>query len=85
MEQPEKYIPAMGFFSLANWYDPVVKFGLRETKFKTRLIFQANIQPSSHVLDLGCSTATLTVMIKRVFPNVNLVGLVRDQGSWLWQ
>ena len=79
MAQPVKYIPAMGFFSLANLYDPLIKIGLRETKFKTRLIHQSNIQPSDHVLDLGCGTATLTLMIRSIFTQVRLVGLDGDR------
>ena len=34
----EKYIPAMGFFSLAAFYDLFIGLFAREKKFKARLI-----------------------------------------------
>jgi ubiquinone/menaquinone biosynthesis C-methylase UbiE len=46
--------------------------------FKTELIHKANIQPGQRVLDLGCGTATLTIMIKQLHPLSIVVGLDGD-------
>jgi ubiquinone/menaquinone biosynthesis C-methylase UbiE len=72
------YIPALGFHWLTRFYDPVVRFTLREEEFKQRLIAQARLQPGHAILDLGCGTGTLTTMIKRACPGANVVGLDVD-------
>ncbi len=48
--------------SLTRFYDPELKWALREQTFKTDLLKQACILPGQQVLDLGCGTATLTLM-----------------------
>ena len=48
---------------------------MREETFKRMLISQANIQPDMKVLDLGCGTGILTLMIKRAHPEANVTGL----------
>jgi ubiquinone/menaquinone biosynthesis C-methylase UbiE len=73
-----RYIPAMGFNILTPLYDPFVKWFMPESKFKKRLIEQARIQPGQRVLDLGCGTATLTIMIKQAHPQAEVTGLDGD-------
>jgi ubiquinone/menaquinone biosynthesis C-methylase UbiE len=51
---------------------------MREETFKRRLITQANIQPGQRVLDLGCGTGTLTILVKLLYPSANVVGLDGD-------
>jgi len=51
---------------------------MREESFKRRLIRQANIQPKMKVLDLGCGTGTLTIMLKRAHPTAEVTGLDGD-------
>lgn len=49
-----------------------------ESKFKSRLIKQAHIQSGQRVLDLGCGTATLTILIKQTHPDTEVIGLDGD-------
>ncbi len=77
MEQ-QPYIPALGFDWLTRFYDPVLRATLREETFKRLLIEQARIQPGHNVLDLGCGTATLTIMVKQRCPGASVVGLDGD-------
>jgi len=49
-----------------------------ETKFKRQLIDQARIEKGQRVLDLGCGTATLTILMKRIQPGAEIVGLDGD-------
>jgi ubiquinone/menaquinone biosynthesis C-methylase UbiE len=51
---------------------------MREKKFKHYLIRQTQIAPGQRVLDLGCGTATLTIMIKQAQPGADVVGLDGD-------
>jgi ubiquinone/menaquinone biosynthesis C-methylase UbiE len=50
-----------------------------ESKFKKRLVEQADIRENHRVLDLGCGTGTLTILIKKTHPNTEVVGLDGDQ------
>jgi len=51
---------------------------LREKKFKCQLILQANIQSGQRLLDLGCGTATLTILLKQLHPETEVIGLDAD-------
>jgi ubiquinone/menaquinone biosynthesis C-methylase UbiE len=73
------YIPALRFGWLTPLYDPLVRWTMREAAFKPRLVEQAHIQPGHRVLDLGCGTATLTILAKRAQPDAEIVGLDGDQ------
>ena len=74
----KRYIPALSFRWLTPLYDPLLKWIMREETFKRKLTSQANIQPGMTVLDLGCGTGTLTLMIKRAHPNAHVTGLDGD-------
>jgi ubiquinone/menaquinone biosynthesis C-methylase UbiE len=74
----EKYVPAMGFDLLTPLYDSFVKWLMPESTFKKHLVKQARIQPGQRVLDIGCGTATLTIMIKKTYPRTEVTGLDGD-------
>ncbi len=79
MARENKYIPALSFRWLTPLYDPLLKWGMREETFKRRLIERAHIQPGQHVLDLGCGTGTLTIMLKRSKPEAFITGVDGDE------
>ena len=74
----KRYIPALSFRWLTPLYDPLLKWVMREETFKRKLVQQANIQPKMKVLDLGCGTGTLTLMLKRAHPEAEVTGLDGD-------
>jgi ubiquinone/menaquinone biosynthesis C-methylase UbiE len=73
-----KFIPALGFNLLTPLYDLVMHLTMHELTLKRRLVEQMKIEKSHRVLDLGCGTATLTILIKRTYPEVEIIGLDID-------
>lgn len=72
------YIHALRFQRLNQVYDPLLRYFLRENTFKRRLIQQAHIQPGQWVLDVGCGTGTLTLLIKQRHPDSDVIGMDGD-------
>lgn len=77
----DNYLPAMGHFSRIDLYDPVVRFAVRERRFKRRLLAAAALEPGFRVLDLGCGTGTLALMAKRAEPGAAVVALDGDSAA----
>jgi len=78
MGRPESYIPALGHDLLTPLYDPLLRWLMREDRFKRRLVEQAEIGEGQRALDPGCGTGTLTVMVKQTRPRAEVVGLDGD-------
>ena len=77
-ERTEKYVYALRFDWLTKLYDPLMRWTLREARFKRDLLWNARIAPGDKVLDVGCGTATLTLMAKLVQPRAMVFGLDGD-------
>jgi ubiquinone/menaquinone biosynthesis C-methylase UbiE len=78
MKPSNSYIPALGYRWLTRFYDPVVRLTTREAAFKEALLRQASIRDGHRILDLGCGTGTLAIMVKRAYPSVEVFGLDAD-------
>jgi len=74
----DEYIPALKYGCLTPLYDPLIRWTLRESTFKRQLLKQARIERGHRVLDLGCGTGTLTLLIKSYYPRADVVGLDGD-------
>lgn len=74
----EEYIPALSYRFLTPFYDLIQKFVVRDVRYKTLLIDQADIKPGQRVLDLGCGTGTLAIMAKQSQPSAEVTGLDAD-------
>lgn len=82
-KRPEKrtdqdYLPALRFRSLTRIYDPAIRLTTREKSFKRRLVEQAAAGPGDRILDLGCGTGTLALLIKQIEPEAEVLGLDAD-------
>ena len=73
-----EYIPALRYHWLTTLYDPLLRWTLRESAFKRQLVNQAGIERGHRVLDLGCGTGTLTLLIKSHHPKSEVFGLDAD-------
>jgi ubiquinone/menaquinone biosynthesis C-methylase UbiE len=78
MTDQAKYIPAFRFNFLTPLFDPMVRLTMRELTFKRRLIERSGISAGVRVLDLGSGTGTLSVLIKKMHPAAEVVGVDGD-------
>ena len=74
----EEYIPALSYRFLTPFYDFIQKYVVRDIRYKSLLIAQAEIEAGQHVLDLGCGTGTLAIMAKQAQPGADVSGLDAD-------
>jgi len=72
------YLPALKYRWLTPLYDPVIRVAFRESTIKERLVEEAAIKGGQKVLDLGCGTGTLVLLLKRAQPDATVVGIDGD-------
>lgn len=72
------YIPALGARWLTPLFDPLAKWGMRESFIKGELIKRAGISAGQRVLDVGSGTGTLTLMVRRQIQEAEVVGIDGD-------
>lgn len=72
-----RFVPALGSAWLTPFYD-LVSWLVGEQTFKRDLVRQAAIAPDSDVLDLGCGTGTLALMIDEMQPKARVTGVDID-------
>lgn len=75
---PTTYIPALKYHLLTPLYDWFIRLTMPELKVKNRLIHQAQLQPKEKILDFGCGTATLTLLIEAQSSGCTIIGLDTD-------
>jgi ubiquinone/menaquinone biosynthesis C-methylase UbiE len=72
------YLPAAGRDAFLPLYDPFTKlFGV--DGLRRALLEQAALQPAYRVLDVGCGTGTLAILIKQEHPTVTVIGIDPDR------
>jgi SAM-dependent methyltransferase len=72
------YIPAAGHDLFLPLYDPVLRLLMRESTFRQRFLEQADIHPHHRVLDLGCGTGTMAILVRQRRPESTVVGVDGD-------
>lgn len=74
------YLPAAGSSWALPFYDPLVKV-LGADAAKNALLDQADVRRGYHVLDVGCGTGTLAILVKQLHPDVEVIGLDPDPNA----
>ncbi|MGB9979552.1 class I SAM-dependent methyltransferase [Methanobacterium sp.] len=76
-KKSNNYIPAFRYNWLTPFYDLIMKL-MRESTIKNDLVKSVSIKKNYKLLDLGCGTATLTILLKKTYPDVEIIGLDGD-------
>jgi ubiquinone/menaquinone biosynthesis C-methylase UbiE len=71
------YVPAAGYDWLLPLYDIFSRLIGAEAAHR-QLVEQAEISPGQRVLEIGCGTGNLTVLVKRLHPGADVIGLDPD-------
>jgi ubiquinone/menaquinone biosynthesis C-methylase UbiE len=77
--RPHQYVPALRYDVLTPFYDVIAATLLREQTLKEHLIAQAQTNPGTRALDVGCGTGTLALLAKHTLPTTTFVGI-----DWLY-
>lgn len=75
----QPFVPALRFKSLTRLYDLLIGLTFPEKKIKQALIDQLQLKKNETILDFGCGTGTLAIMIKEQYPLVNITGVDVDE------
>jgi len=77
-----QFIPALRFHFLTPLYDATLKYVMRERLYKEALCniipAQTPLGRAGKILDAGCGTGTLTAMMKRMHPLLEIHGVDID-------
>src|ERR1700752_4927587 len=71
------FLPAAGHDLFLPLYDPLIGL-LGGDRARRDLVAQANISSGQRILDIGCGTGTLALMLKRSHADLDVFGLDPD-------
>ncbi len=74
-----KFVSALRFRWLTPLYDFFVGITMPEASIKQSLINISYLTDKASVLDFGCGTATLTIMVKEHRPEIKITGIDIDK------
>src|SRR5882672_1056063 len=76
------YLPAAGKDLCLPFYDPIVRL-IGGDRARRALLDQAALRRGQRILDVGCGTGTMVVLIKGLHPEVEVVGIDPDPKALL--
>lgn len=76
--QGHKYVPALGFRRLTPLYDALVDGPMSATRMRQAVLGRLGDPSGQSILDVGCGTGTLAMMVQRAYPAVRVAGLDGD-------
>jgi ubiquinone/menaquinone biosynthesis C-methylase UbiE len=75
----QKFIPALGYDFLSEYYDLTIKLTMPEKKFRTKLIDWLNPLSGESILEFGFGTAQNLILLKQRKPEALAQGVDIDQ------
>ena len=78
MRDAPDYTPALRFHLLTTFYDSVMDRLMHDTEIKRRLIRQIGAKAGQKIVDVGCGTGTLSILLKKDFPCAEVFGVDID-------
>ena len=73
-----KYVPALGIRALTRFYEPVVRWTMKDDRMKGWIVDALDLRDDMRIADIGCGPGGLAVRIKKARPSVTMVGLDGD-------
>jgi ubiquinone/menaquinone biosynthesis C-methylase UbiE len=73
-----RYVPALGYHFLTPLYDTVIALMTRETTWRKAFVKQIAPDQRDVIVDVGCGTGSLAVMLKRTSPYTTVYGIDPD-------
>ena len=73
-----KYVPALGIRALTRFYEPVVRWTMKDDLMKGWIVDALDLRDGVRVADIGCGPGALAVRIKKARPTVTMIGVDGD-------
>ncbi len=73
-----KYIPALSLQWLTPFYDAIIEGPMSAMHIRGDLVKQMMDMDGKRVLDVGCGTGTLAILVKQTYPGAEVCGLDGD-------
>lgn len=73
------FTPALGRFAPVRFYDTVAAL-MRERLWRELVVGHVAAQPDDVVVDVGCGTGSLALLLRRAQPEARIIGVDPDRG-----
>ena len=73
------FVPALRLKLLTPLFDPFMSFAMSDINIKKDLMGRARLDGARDVLDFGCGTGTLALLVKQGYPPAHVRGLDVDE------
>lgn len=78
MSSDEKFTPALRYERLTPLYDFAIALLTRESFWRNRFVLQIAPTSKDRILDVGCGTGSLAILLKKAEQDAEIIGLDPD-------